>query len=170
MPGALGRTHAEYAQYFNLIRQTCGHVWQARYFSCPLDGAHLWRAMAYVERNPVRAGLARESSAYRWSSAAAHFANTDSARIVDLSAWRREYTPERWREVLRGSIGEEQLAERIREATARGRPLGAAEFIDDMEQRAGRSLRPMPSGRPKKAHGNHTDLPATAQLALEIGN
>jgi putative transposase len=174
MARALGRTHAEYAQYFNLIRQSCGHVWQARYFSCPLDGAHLWRAMAYVERNPVRGGLARDASAYRWSSAAAHFGKPDPAGMVDLSVWRQEYTheytPERWREVLQNSVGDQELAERIREATVRGRPLGAAEFVEDMERRAGRSLRPMTPGRPRKARESDHDLRETPQLVLEIGN
>ena len=52
MAKTLGRTHAEYARYFNLNQRSCGHVGQARYYSCPLAGAHLWRAMAYVEQNP----------------------------------------------------------------------------------------------------------------------
>ena len=48
---ALGRTHADFAKHFNIVRRSCGHVWQARFFSCPLDGPHTWQAMAYVERN-----------------------------------------------------------------------------------------------------------------------
>jgi putative transposase len=48
MARALGRTHADYARYFDVKRGTCGHVWQARYYSCPLDEAHLWTAIAYV--------------------------------------------------------------------------------------------------------------------------
>jgi len=35
MASALGRTHADFARHFNLRRRTCGHVWQARFFSCP---------------------------------------------------------------------------------------------------------------------------------------
>ncbi len=149
MPKALGRTHAEFAKYFNLLHQTCGHVWQARYFSCPLDGAHLWRAMAYVERNPVRGGLVRDAPAYRWSSAAAHLGDPDPAGVLDLSLWRQEYTSSRWWEVLRTSVDDEQLVERIREATQRGRPLGEAEFVEYMEGRTTRRLRPLSPGRRK---------------------
>jgi putative transposase len=57
----LGRTHADYARHFNLRQQACGHVWQARFFSCPLDSWHLWHAMAYVERNPVRARIVADA-------------------------------------------------------------------------------------------------------------
>ncbi len=52
---ALGRTHAQYARYLNLCRRSGGHVWQARYYSCALGENHFWNALAYVERNPVRA-------------------------------------------------------------------------------------------------------------------
>src|SRR5579862_7231739 len=145
MAKALGRVHAEYAKHFNLIQQSCGHVWQARYFSCPLEGAHLWRAMAYVERNPLRAGLVENTEAYRWSSAGVHLGKTDAAGILDLTAWRKAYTAERWKDVLRTNIEDEDLAERIREATLRGRPLGGAEFIEDLEARTGRRLRPRPT-------------------------
>jgi len=31
---ALGRTHAEYARYLNIRRRSCGHLFQARFFSC----------------------------------------------------------------------------------------------------------------------------------------
>ena len=52
-----GRTHSDYARYANLVRRSCGHFWQARFYSCALDEGHVWRALAYVERNPVCAGL-----------------------------------------------------------------------------------------------------------------
>ena len=120
---------------FNIVGQTCGHVWQACFFSCPLDGIHLWRAVAYVERNPVRAGLVREAGWYRWSSAAAHLTGMpDPTGLLDLGPWAQEYTPDRRRMVLASSVGEEMLAERLREATLRGRPLGSEEFIDELER------------------------------------
>ncbi len=65
---ALGRTHADFAKHFNIVGRSCGHVWQARFFSCPLDGPHTWQAMAYTERNPVRAGLVAEAADYHRSN------------------------------------------------------------------------------------------------------
>ena len=84
MAQALGRVHALYAAHFHLRNQSCGHVWQARFFSCPMEAAHLWRAMAYVERNPVRASMVERADAYAWSSAAAHLLNRDSLQLLDL--------------------------------------------------------------------------------------
>lgn len=132
MAKALGRTHAEYAKYFNLVQRSCGHVWQARYFSCPLEGAHLGRAMAYVETNPVRAGLVEDALAYRWSS---HFGGPDPAGIVNPEAWRHNYT----------ALNDDQMLERIRAATRLGRPLGQPSFIEKLEARTGRRLRPNPT-------------------------
>jgi len=67
-----GRTHSDYARYANLVRRSCGHLWQARFYSCALDEHHAWQALAYVERNPVRAALMDEAEEYPWSTAAAH--------------------------------------------------------------------------------------------------
>ena len=69
MAKAFGRAHVGYARWLNVRRGETGHVWQNRYFSCPLDERHRWEALRYVELNPVRAGLVKEASEYRWSSA-----------------------------------------------------------------------------------------------------
>ena len=54
------RVHGRYAQYLNARRQRAGHLWQNRYFSCPLDEQHLWTALRYVELNPGGADRWRE--------------------------------------------------------------------------------------------------------------
>jgi putative transposase len=157
----LGRTHASFARHFNLNRRSCGHVWQARFFSCPLDEAHVWQAMAYVERNPVRAGMVADAGQYRWSSAAAHLTGHDRDALLDLAGWRREYDPQRWKRVLETSVDEEALGQRIHEASRRGRALGSEAFVKELESRSGRRLRPHPVGRP-----NQTQHRQPQQLAL----
>jgi len=69
---ALGRAHNDYARWLNLRRRETGHVWQNRFYSCPLDNAHQWEALRYVELNPVRAGLMHRAMEWRRSSAALH--------------------------------------------------------------------------------------------------
>jgi putative transposase len=164
MASALGRTHADYARHCNLRRLSCGHVWQARYFSCPLEGAHLWHAMSYVERNPVRAGLVRHAEQYRWSSARVHLGLDSGGGLVDLAAWRAQYDQRRWKEVLETSVEDQAFGQRLQEASRRGRPLGGKEFTKVLEERAGRVLSPQPAGRPRKRHQNVDD-----QLSLKIG-
>ena len=168
---ALGRTHADFAKHFNIVRRSCGHVWQARFFSCPLDGPHTWQAMAYVERNPVRAGLVADAADYRWSSAAAHTqpaADDDARLMLDLRAWQARYDARRWAEVLRTSIVDEASLERIREATLRGRPLGSKSFVVSLEESSGRRLQPRPPGRPPKER-TFAAASGQEQMPLELG-
>lgn len=54
---ALGQTHGHYAQHFNRRYRRCGHLWQNRFYSCPLGRDHL--VTAYVDLNP----LARKAAA-----------------------------------------------------------------------------------------------------------
>ena len=46
-----------------------GHLWQNRFYSCALDEAHLWVALRYLERNPVRGNRVARPEEYEWSSA-----------------------------------------------------------------------------------------------------
>lgn len=149
MAKGLGRTNAEYARYYNLRNRTCGHVWQARYYSAPLDEGHLWRAMAYVERNPVRARLVERAEDWTWSSARLRKTGCASG-IVNLSVWREKYDWPKWAEVLRTSVEAEAFGRRLHEASRKGRPMGADEFVDELEARSGRLLRAKPLGRPRR--------------------
>jgi putative transposase len=145
-----GRTHSDYARYANLVRRSCGHFWQARFYSCALDERHAWQALTYVERNPVRAALVDKAEEYPWSTAAAHCLEDPLDGRLDLEEWRRHFTGERWREALRVGLREEALEERIREATRRGCPLGSEAFVERIGRALGRDLRPRPPGRPLK--------------------
>jgi len=42
---ALKQAQGRYATYWNAHRSSCGHVWQGRFYSCPLDERHLWEAL-----------------------------------------------------------------------------------------------------------------------------
>ena len=54
---AFHRVHGRYAAYWNVAHTGSGHVWQGRFYSCPMEAGHLWTALRYTELNPVRAGL-----------------------------------------------------------------------------------------------------------------
>jgi putative transposase len=86
---ALGRNHSCYARRFNLRYHRSGHLCQNhfysyRFYSCPLGGSHLPRALAYVDLNPVRAGLVGRAADYPWSSARAHVAGVGQDPCVHL--------------------------------------------------------------------------------------
>jgi len=149
---SLGRAHLDYARWLNLRRGETGHVWQNRFFSCPMDERHRWEALRYVEQNPVRAGLVSAAEAWRWSSAEAHTGGVDRSGILDMAEWERQWTATAWRRALASGIGDAAMEERIREATRTGRPAADEEFVRKLEADQGRCLCPRKRGpKPKVA-------------------
>jgi putative transposase len=128
-----------------------GHVWQGRFYSCPLDASHLWAALRYTELNPVRAGIVTEPAFYPWSSAAAHCGRTGQRLPLDLSQepWRECWSPGAWREFLEASGAERDTAA-LRANTHTGRPLGSPEFVHSLERMLNRTTSPGKGGRPHK--------------------
>jgi hypothetical protein len=125
--------------------------------------------MAYVERNPVRAGLIAEPWDYPWSGAAAHCGlNHDDPLVGSWAEWEEVYGFRRWRQVLLSSVAEEALAQRIREAARCGWPLGSEAFVKELEHAAGRRLHPLPPGRPRADNERQAAAP-DGQLTLEMG-
>ena len=152
-PDALARTfgeaHGRYAVYANAKCSRGGHFWQNRFFSCALDRSHLWAALRYVERNPVRARMVELASTYRWSSAGAHTGGVSPPAWLQEEPMRSSYTPEQWDVFLKSdSIGEAELE--LRKQTYTGRPAGSREFVEWAESSLGRKLAAQAGGRPKK--------------------
>jgi putative transposase len=145
---ALKWTFQIYAQYVNRMHSRCGHLWQNRFFSCPVDDAYYLVTMGYIERNPVRAKMARKAWLHPWSSAAVHCGLGDPAGLVDRRRWPKNLPPEQWQREL-VAPQDEQFVARLHLCTARGRPLGSDSFISKLEHLVGRRLRPLPPGRPK---------------------
>jgi len=146
---ALKSTHGRCASYWNASHALSGHAWQGRFYSCPLDEGHWWQALRYTELNPVRAGLAAEAAAWRWSSAAAHCGLAEPDACLDMEPWRHRWSEETWQRFLEAGEAESELRA-LRRCTHTGRPLGGAEFIRKLEQETGRSLTPRKGGRPPK--------------------
>ncbi len=135
------RVHGRYAQMLNARLNRTGHLWQNRFFSCALDSRHLRRALAYVEKNPVRAGIVEQPEDYLWSSARVHLAMAeDRFGLLDLEVWRQLGGAEGWRTLL---MSPQELAELrlLRRCTYAGRPFGDEEFVAEMEARFGRRWR-----------------------------
>lgn len=145
---AMKNTHGRYAAYFNARHLSTGHVWQGRYYSCPLDTPHLWAALRYAEMNPVRAGMASAPEKYAWSSAAVHCGSREDD-FLDLTEWRQVWNPGDWTEYLSAATDEEETAA-IRQSTHTGRPLGTPEFVKQLESQLNRNLAPQRGGRPAK--------------------
>lgn len=137
---ALRRAHGRYAHYLNARRNRSGHLFQNRFFSCALDTKHLFAALSYVERNPLRARLAESPEAFPWSSAAAHLSGRDPRGLLDLDFWRDVGGAERWRGLL-ASPEELAVIRLLQRGTFSGRPVGDDAFVSQVESQLGRVLR-----------------------------
>ena len=146
----LKQTHGRYASYWNARQSSSGHVWQGRFYSCPLDDCHLWEALRYTELNPVRAGLAATAEQWRWSSAAAHCGAAVPDALLEMKRWRERWTVSEWREYLAAGESSADLAA-LRQCTHTGRPLGTPDFVAALEKSSLRLLAPQKGGRPKKS-------------------
>ena len=145
----VGRTHWHYAQAFNRAQGRSGHLWQNRFYSCPLDARHGWLALRYVESNPVRAGLAGQAWEYKWSSASPHVAGKDDSGLLDMEVWRAYGGAREWRAVLEVPM-EEEAVRLLRQRTTTGWALAGQGSIEKLESKLGRRVRPLPEGRPLK--------------------
>ncbi len=144
---ALGEAHRRYTRRINQRKGWRGHLWQERFHSFPLDEPHLAAAARYVERNPVRAGLAKRPEDWVWSSARAHLDGRDDAlvRVGPLI----ERIPD-WRSYLSDDLDAATL-KTLRQHGRNGRPLGSAEFVAKLESELGRPIGTGRRGRPPKS-------------------
>ena len=152
LASTLRDTHMRYANYKNRKENRRGHLWQGRYYSCALGGNHLWAALRYIERNPVRARIVRRAEQYSWSSARAHVRGRPDGILDDgLSMEEMFDVPTRdWRRWLSEPDDENELRI-LRSASMTGRPIGSPNFVRKAEALLGRRLHALKWGRPKKS-------------------
>jgi putative transposase len=137
-----------YTQHVNHKYDRTGRLWQNRFFSCPVDtDEHLWSVLRYIDRNPVRAGVARRAWEYPWSSARSHALEGEDPLLNEPDWLTQEMRRRRYRSLLHSEP--EDVADEIRRMTASGRPLGNAAFRAALEGRLGRVLGPRKGGRPR---------------------
>jgi len=141
--------HMRYAQYINKKMGWKGHLWQGRYFSSALDEAYTYSAIRYVEQNPVRAGMVKDTSEYIWSSARAHLGLESNEILSSIPSSHAPSTLRQWHDYLNEKSTKEFI-DIIRRNIEKGLPCGNFEFIANLEQQSKRDLSYKPIGRPKK--------------------
>ena len=143
---AVGEAHKRYTRMKNFRDGARGFLFQGRFGSCVLDKRHLLAAARYIEKNPVRAGLAKSAAGWPWSSARFHLGRRKTDPLV------RDRTllglVGGWGEFLRGEDAEAENA--VRRRTCSGRPAGGARFTRRVERLTGRELSVERRGRPRK--------------------
>ena len=134
--------HRRYTRMVNFREKWRGYLWEGRFRSYPMHEIHLYAAMRYIERNPVRAGIVSKPWDYQWSSARAHSFNLKDALLSDNFV-----TPETkdWKQFLEAEDDTVRISE-FRKHSDTGRPLGDKKFIELLEGITGRIIRKQKTG------------------------
>jgi putative transposase len=146
---AVADTHQAYTLRINKRHEWRGYLWQGRFISFVMDDMYLLRALRYVERNPVRAGVVSRAQDYMWSSARAHVGKA-SDRFLSPCAAIEGFSS--WSDVL-ALEDEENVLKELRLHAASGRILGNKDFVETLSAKVGIDLLLKKPG-PKPRTGN----------------
>jgi putative transposase len=156
------RLGALYTAGINSAYRRTGSLWEGRFKSSLVDSeCYVLACYRYIELNPVRAGMARQPSDYRWSSCRHHTRELSRYPIKPHAVWlelgadsaerRRRYA-----ELLEQGVTDE-VAEKIRRCTRKGLPAGSEQFREQIEKALAVRLGDGRRGRPKKGRKKGSD-------------
>jgi len=149
---AVGEAHRRYTNFINGRRRWTGHLFQSRFGSVVMDEAHLAAAALYVALNPVRARLTRRAADWPWSSARAHLVGQDDDLVIVRPLLDRMIDFPNQLEAAERDAGRwERAFSALRLSEGTGRPLGAADFVADLERLLGRPVARRAPGRKPSA-------------------
>lgn len=150
MMQAIGR---RYVRYFNDAQQRSGTLWEGRYKATLIQAdRYLLACMAYIDLNPVRAGLVGQARDYPWSSHA-HYIGLRMDKLVTPHPlyWALGNTPfareAAYAGLVQAGVSAAQL-EDLTQSTLHGWALGEAGFVDELQKRTSRRLSKTSAGRP----------------------
>lgn len=150
MMQAVGRS---YVRYFNQRHGRSGTLWEGRYRSTLIESErYLLAGMAYIDLNPVRAGLVARPSDWFWSSHA-HYLGLRNDRLVTPHAlyWALGNTPfareAAYAELVQAGVVAD-LQTQLTDATLRGWALGEPVFIEGLQKKIERRVSRARAGRP----------------------
>ncbi|MGE0347664.1 transposase [Hydrogenophaga sp.] len=158
MMQAVGR---RYVRYFNDLHHRTGTLWEGRYRSTLIQSErYLLACMAYMDLNPVRAGMVNDPKLHRWSSYHHYSGQSPDRRIASHPMyWNLGNTPfareAAYTEMVRAGVPLEQLGA-ITDATLHGWAMGDEAFVAELQKRTARRIaraKPgRPAGRPQEPH------------------
>jgi putative transposase len=153
MMQAVGRS---YVRYFNDRAGRTGTLWEGRYRSTLIETErYLLRCMAYIDLNPVRAGMVHAPLDFAWSSHA-HYVGQRLDKLVTPhplvwalgnTPFAREAAYAEWVQAGVGAADQKALTD----ATLRGWALGGEGFLAELRRQTPRRLQQTSPGRPVSA-------------------
>ena len=149
MMQAVGRS---YVRYFNDSQKRSGTLWEGRYKSTLIQTErYLLACMAYIDLNPVRAGLVGAPQDYLWSSHL-HYLGARQDRLITPHSlyWELGNTPfareAAYSDLVQAGVNPVQQAA-LTDATLRGWALGESDFVADLQKQTTRRVAKTSAGR-----------------------
>jgi|SRR3989338_5251571 len=139
-----------HTQQMHVKRKTIGygHIYQGRYKSFLIEKeSYLVAAIKYVERNPVRARLAKVVEGWRWGSGYRRILGTITEKKLVSDA--PVALPKNYRSWVNVPDKTDDLAD-LRVSVNKGRPFGRMGWVERTVKRFGLELTTRAPGRPKK--------------------
>ena len=150
MMQAVGRS---YVRYFNDVQGRSGTLWEGRYKSTLIQtDRYLMACMAYIDLNPVRAGLVAQAADYPWSSYG-HYIGRKTDKLITPHPlyWELGNTPfareAAYADLVRAGVSEQQRADLTQSALS-GWALGEEDFVADLQKKTERRVTKGSAGRP----------------------
>ena len=150
MMQALGR---RYVRLFNDSQGRTGTLWEGRYKSTLIQtDRYLLACMAYIDLNPVRAGLVAHMANYPWSSYG-HYAGARTDKLITPHPlyWELGNTPfareAAYADLVRAGVTAQQEAD-LTQSALRGWALGGSDFVTDLQKKTERRVTKGLAGRP----------------------
>jgi len=92
----------DFSRYYNKLHRKKGYFWSERFKSVIVEnGETLINCLAYIDLNPVRAGLVKRPEDYRWCSLGYHVQTRNKGRFLSLDFGLREFGVKTGKERLR---------------------------------------------------------------------
>lgn len=150
MMQAVGR---RYVRYFNDAQGRSGTLWEGRYKSTLIQtDRYMLACMAYIDLNPVRAGLVAQARDYPWSSHG-HYIGQQSDRLITPHPlyWELGNTPfareAAYAELVKAGVSDQQQ-QALTQSALSGWALGGADFVNDLQKKTNRRVEKAGAGRP----------------------
>jgi putative transposase len=142
-----------YVRYFNDNQKRSGTLWEGRYKSTLIQTeSYLLACMAYIDLNPVRAGMVGQARDYAWSSHA-HYIGLRVDKLVTPHPlfWDLGNTPfareAAYAEMVQAGVSDAQKTA-LTDSALRGWALGDRDFVKQLQKFTDRRVSKSAAGRP----------------------
>jgi REP element-mobilizing transposase RayT len=134
-----------YTQWYNSKYRTVGHLFQGRYKAILCDkNSYLLNLIRYIHLNPVRKGIVRDPSKYKWSSHRIYL-GLERSKTVDTELVLSQFSKNIRKSIrMYKSFVLEWIKEGKKEdfyRTIDQRFLGEAEFAEEVKKKVGEETR-----------------------------